>query len=289
MSCSALPAELIESELFGHERGAFTGAVSRRVGRFELADQGSIFLDEVGELPLRLQPKLLRVLQEGEFERVGSGKTIKVDVRVITATNRNLSEAVQRGRFRADLYYRLNVYPIDIPPLRERGEDVGLLAEVFLQEAGRQLGKSFEKIPNEMIKALQGYGWPGNVRELENVISRGVVTSIGAVLQLPDEWNSGVNLDKRNGTPKSDPAALSNSPVVEPEAAATLRELKKAHILGVLHQVNWRIEGPKGAARILGLHPNTLRSRMHKLGIQRPARKTNNESRRSGDDTVVRH
>jgi PAS domain S-box-containing protein len=286
VNCSALPAELIESELFGHEKGAFTGATARQVGRFELADRGTIFLDEIGELPLRLQPKLLRVLQEGEFERVGSGKTIKVDVRVIAATNRNLSEAVQHGRFRADLYFRLNVYPIEIPPLRERGEDIGPLAELFLREAGRRLGKTFEETPVAMIEALQGYGWPGNVRELENVISRAAVTSVGGRPQLPNEWNPGVNQTERIGALKAKAPAHLNSPAVSAEPAATLGELAKTHILEVLQQTNWRIEGPKGAARILGLHPNTLRSRMRKLGIQRSARGRNNEPRQGPTSTI---
>jgi formate hydrogenlyase transcriptional activator len=272
VNCSTLPAELIESELFGHERGAFTGAVSKQVGRFELADGGTIFLDEVGELPLRLQSKLLRVLQEGEFERLGSAKTVKVDVRVVAATNRNLNEAAQRGRFRADLYYRLNVYPIEIPPLRERKGDIGLLAEVFLQESGRRLGKSFEKMPDEMIEALGAYSWPGNVRELENVIGRAAIISTAPTLQLPDSWNREVNLTSNsNRAPKSDDPRLSSSPVVNSEREATLGELEKTYILEVLNQTNWRIEGPKGAALILGLHPNTLRSRMNKLGVRRPA------------------
>jgi len=226
----------------------------------------------VGELPMRLQAKLLRVLQEGEFERLGSGKTIKVDVRVIAATNRNLSEAAQRGRFRSDLYYRLNVYPIEIPPLRERKQDIGLLAEVFLGEASRRLGRGFGRIPRQVIEALQEYGWPGNVRELENVISRAAVTSIGKVIQLPDGWNtadSSINLSIRT---RSDGPAPSSPPRENYEREATLGELEKVHILEVLHRTNWRIEGPKGAALILGLHPNTLRSRMHKLSIQKPAR-----------------
>ena len=280
VNCSALPAELIESELFGHERGAFTGAVSKQVGRFELADGGTIFLDEVGELPLRLQSKLLRVLQEGEFERVGSGKTVKVDVRVIAATNRNLSEASQRGRFRTDLYYRLNVYPIEIPPLRERREDIGLLAEVFLQEAGRRLGKSFGKIPSEVIEALQGYSWPGNVRELENVIGRATVTSTGPTLQLPEGWKVEDSVIDRNTGLSSNGKPTSIPETITAEREATLAELEKAHILEVLHQTNWRIEGPKGAAVILGLHPNTLRSRMSKLALQRPAREKNNDLQR---------
>jgi len=271
VNCSALPAELIESELFGHERGAFTGAVSKQVGRFELADGGTIFLDEVGELPLRLQSKLLRVLQEGEFERLGSGKTIKVDVRVIAATNRNLSEAAQRGRYRSDLYYRLNVYPIQIPPLRERREDIGLLAQIFLEEAGRRLGKRFGKIPNEMIEALRAYSWPGNVRELENVISRAAVISTAPTLQLPEGWETEGNLINRNISPSSNEQAHSKPAAANSEREPTLGEMEKSHILEVLHQTNWRIEGPKGAALILGLHPNTLRSRMRKLGVRRQA------------------
>jgi PAS domain S-box-containing protein len=286
VNCSALPAELIESELFGHERGAFTGAVSKQIGRFELADGGTLFLDEIGEFPLRLQSKLLRVLQEGEFERLGSGKTIKVDVRVIAATNRNLSEAVRHGRFRADLYYRLNVYPIEVPPLRERREDIGLLAEIFLQEAGRRLGKNFGKISGEVIEALQGYSWPGNVRELENVISRAAVTSIGSVFKLPEGWKAEVSLIDRNSGPTADGRASSIPAVTNTDQAATLGEMEKAHIVEVLHRTNWRIEGPKGAAVLLGLHPNTLRSRMRKLGIQRPV--TNNP-KRSGGKPVLTH
>ena len=287
VNCSALPAELIESELFGHERGAFTGAVAKQVGRFELADGGTIFLDEVGELPLGLQSKLLTVLQEGEFERLGSGKTIKVDVRVIAATNRNLIEAVQQGRFRSDLYYRLNVYPIEIPPLRERREDIGLLAKAFLQEAGRRLGKSFGKIPGEVIEALQGYSWPGNVRELENVIGRAAVTSTGLTLQLPDGWKAEGGLINRNTNPNSNVQVRSNPPVTNSDREATLWELERAHIIEVLLQTNWRIEGPKGAALILGLHPNTLRSRMRKLGIQRSARETNDAPQQGSDSSTV--
>ena len=198
VNCSALPGELIESELFGHEKGAFTGATGRQVGRFELADGGTIFLDEVGDLPLKLQAKLLRVLQEGEFERLGSGKTIKVDVRVIAATNRNLVEGMQRGNFRPDLYYRLNVYPIRLPPLRERREDIGLLAGVFLREASRRLGRLFEPISEEVLEALKCYEWPGNVRELQNVIERAAVVSIGHRLQLPEGWAIPLGLENRD-------------------------------------------------------------------------------------------
>jgi PAS domain S-box-containing protein len=279
VNCAALPAELIESELFGHERGAFTGAVSKQVGRFELADGATIFLDEIGDFPLRLQSKLLRVLQEGEFERLGSGKTIKVDVRVIAATNRNLGEAVQRGRFRADLYYRLNVYPIETPALRERREDIGLLAEIFLQESGRRLGKSFGRISGGVIEALQGYSWPGNVRELENVIGRAAVTSTTEVFQLPGGWQADVNLNHRNSGPTSDGQTSSIAATTNTVREGTLGEMERAHILELLHRTNWRIEGPKGAAVILGLHPNTLRSRMRKLSIQRPAEIKNDPKR----------
>jgi formate hydrogenlyase transcriptional activator len=237
---------------------------------------------------LRLQSKLLRVLQEGEFERLGSGKTIKVDVRVIAATNRNLSEAAQRGRFRADLYYRLNVYPIEVPPLRERREDIGLLAEIFLQEAARRLGKSFSKISGEVIEALQGYSWPGNVRELENVISRAAVISTTKVFQLPEGWKADVNLIHRNSRPTSDGQTSSIAAVTNTDREGTLGEMEKAHILEVLHRTTWRIEGPKGAAVILGLHPNTLRSRMRKLGIQRPG-EINNDPKRSASKTGLTH
>jgi PAS domain S-box-containing protein len=276
VNCSTLPAELIESELFGHERGAFTGAVSKQVGRFELADGGTLFLDEVGELPLGLQAKLLRVLQEGEFERLGSGKTMKVDVRVIAATNRNLSEAAQLGRFRMDLYYRLNVYPIEVVPLRERREDIGRLAEVFLQESAQRLGKRFGKLTQDKIEVLCEYSWPGNVRELENVIARAAIFSNPPTLQLPDGWNREILSFHASAVLTSNDSVHSNSEATihqqEPLAA-----LEKAHIIEVLQQTHWRIEGPKGAALILGLHPNTLRSRMHKLGIQRPGRSTNRD------------
>jgi PAS domain S-box-containing protein len=276
VNCSALPSELIESELFGHERGAFTGAVSRQVGRFEFADRGTIFLDEVGELPLNLQAKLLRVLQDGEFERLGSGKTIKVDVRVIAATNRNLREAVERGRFRADLYYRLNVYPVTVPPLRERREDIQLLAQAFLDEAAPRLGKRFKPIPADIVKALVEYDWPGNVRELENLIARTAVVS-HETLQLPGGWNEeGGALASLNGKDTFEGASGSQKlEATTDQENATLGEREKAYVLKILDQTNWRIEGPKGAALVLGLHPNTLRSRMERMGIKKPRKPRN--------------
>ncbi len=267
VNCSALPGELIESELFGHEKGAFTGATGRQVGRFELAVGGTIFLDEVGDLPLKLQAKLLRVLQDGEFERLGSGKTIKVNVRVIAATNRDLLEAMQRGRFRPDLYYRLAVYPIKLPALRERREDIGLLAEVFLREAGRRLGRLFDPISEDVLETLRRYEWPGNVRELQNVIERAAVISTGRILQLPEGWASSLRAVEKEVEPR---------PVVQVSSQeTTLEELERRHILQVLSQTRWRVEGPKGAATILGLNPSTLRSRMQKLGIKRADRGMN--------------
>jgi PAS domain S-box-containing protein len=263
VNCSALPANLMESELFGHEKGAFTGAVGKRIGRFELADGGTIFLDEIGDLALSLQAKLLRVLQEGEFERVGSSKTIHVNVRVIAATNRDLSEALRQETFRSDLYYRLAVYPIQMPPLRERKEDIKLMAEVFLQDSNRRLGKSFEGIPRRMLEALERYDWPGNVRELQNVIERAAVTSTGRSLQLPEPWHAHTPVKGLIQSGAADSAADG--------AGTTLEDRERTHIIQILNQTHWRIEGPQGAAVVLGLRPSTLRSRMQKLGIKREA------------------
>jgi len=264
VNCSTLPSDLIESELFGHEKGAFTGAIARQIGRFELADGGTIFLDEVGDLPLRLQPRLLRVLQEGEFERLGSGQTIKVNVRVIAATNRNLAEAMQRGRFRHDLYYRLNVYPITLSPLRERREDIRLLAEAFLQEASRRLGRLYDPISEHVLELLTRHDWPGNIRELKNVIDRAAVVSTGSWLELPERWAVSIR-------PFSSTAELSRRLKPAPHGG-TLEELQRSHILQVMRQTGWCVEGPKGAARILGLNPSTLRSRLLKLGIRKEIR-----------------
>jgi formate hydrogenlyase transcriptional activator len=272
VNCSTLPSDLIESELFGHEKGAFTGAIARQIGRFELADGGTIFLDEVGDLPLRLQPRLLRVLQEGEFERLGSGKTIKVDVRVIAATNRNLAEAMQRERFRHDLYYRLNVYPITLPPLRERREDIGLLAEAFLQEASRRLGRVFDPIPEEVLEALKRHEWPGNVRELQNVIERAAVTSTGSRLQLPEQSGPTERRKASATVTASVPRMAEAYPDRRPLEEASPDNVERNYILRILEQTRWRVEGPKGAAAVLGLNPSTLRSRMLKLGIRRPNR-----------------
>jgi transcriptional regulator with GAF, ATPase, and Fis domain len=248
VNCATLPSNLIESELFGHEKGAFTGAQMKQIGRFELADGGTIFLDEIGELPLDLQVKLLRVLQDGEFERLGSSRTIKSDVRVIAATNRNLKEAVRKGRFREDLWYRLNVFPITVPPLRQRREDIPLLVKSFVQRFSMKMGKVITTIAPQETEALQNYSWPGNVRELENVIERAVIVSQGPALSVE--------------VPKTSESITGGKRALE--------EVDREHIVRVLEESGWRIEGKSGAAQILGLNPGTLRSRMKKLGIKRP-------------------
>lgn len=261
VNCAALPAPLIESELFGHEKGAFTGADTQRRGRFLLANGGTILLDEVGELPLELQAKLLRVLEEGEFELVGSSRTMKVDVRVLAATNRNLPEAVARGTFRSDLYYRLSIFPIVMPPLRERREDIRLLVTHLVKQLSKKLGKQIDSIPQSVINVLGNYDWPGNVRELRNVIERAVVVTQGSKLQVVDTFES--------LRAKPDSGALSDSPREE-EMGETLEQSEHRLILNTLKKVHWRVEGPGGAAELLDVHASTLRSRMKKLGISRP-------------------
>ncbi|WP_328753854.1 sigma-54 interaction domain-containing protein [Geomesophilobacter sediminis] len=252
VNCTALPGNLIESELFGREKGAFTGANAQQIGRFELAHRGTIFLDEIGEMPLELQCKLLRVIQDGEFERLGSPRTVKVDVRIIAASNKNLEEEVRNHRFREDLFYRLNVFPITIPPLRQRTEDIPRLVEHFIAKFNKKNGKKIQSVSRETLKALQQYQWPGNVRELESVVERAVITTQGPSLQIVDRFD----LDR---------PAMSTT---EPQTKA-LAELEYDHILGVLLKTGWRIEGKNGAAGLLGLNPSTLRARMRKCGIQR--------------------
>jgi len=250
VNCATLPANLIESELFGHEKGAFTGALERKIGRFELADGGSIFLDEIGELPVELQAKLLRVLQEGEFERLGNPRTMKVNVRVIAATNRNLEQAIEKKEFREDLYYRLNVFPVLCPPLRDRKEDIPLLAKHFCQKHEAKIGKKITNIPAKVMAALESYDWPGNIRELENIIERALILSRNGTLEY-GEW---LPAEKRVGSK----AALHK-----------LEEVEKNHILEVLKKTGWKVSGEKGAAKVLGLNPTTLEARMKKLGIKR--------------------
>jgi transcriptional regulator with GAF, ATPase, and Fis domain len=248
VNCASLPATLIESELFGREAGAYTGAASAQVGRFSAADNSTLFLDEVGELPVELQAKILRVLQDGRFERLGSSKTIKVDVRVIAATNRDLAKAVEQGRFRADLYYRLNVFPIRMPPLRERREDIPPLVWSFVETLGRRMGKSIKRIPRKTMQELMRYSWLGNVRELSNVIERAMILSNSDTLnvELPADGGAG--------------------------AYSTLNEMQREHILHILSDAGWRIRGHGGAAESLGIKPTTLEARMAKLGIRRPTR-----------------
>jgi formate hydrogenlyase transcriptional activator len=262
VNCGAVPAALLESELFGHVKGAFTGALERRVGRFELADGGTIFLDEVGELPLETQVKLLRVLQEREFEPVGSSRTMRVDVRIIAATNRDLQEDVRSGRFRADLFFRLNVVPLHVPPLRDRAADIPMLVMYFLSRYAKKFGRSLEGVAGDTMDRLTAYHWPGNIRELQNVIERAVVMAQGRLLSLePDVLPA----------PPATPTAAPERLPVRNEATASLKEAERRHIEAVLAQTRGVIEGPEGAARILNLHPNTLRSRMKKLGAKRPS------------------
>ncbi len=247
VNCGSLPSTLIESELFGRERGAFTGAISRQVGRFEVADGSTIFLDEIGELPLEVQSKLLRVLEDGEFERLGSTRTIKADVRIIAATNRDLPGAVRDGRFREDLYYRLNVFLVPVPPLRDRREDIPKLVWHFVREFEKRMGKTIEKIPEKSMKALQRHDWPGNVRELRNVVERAMILAQDHTLRLELEEGKGPVRDE----------------------VRTLEEIEKRHIIDVMEETGWRVRGKDGAAEILGLKPTTLESRMQKLGMKR--------------------
>lgn len=251
VNCATLPANLIESELFGHEKGSFTGSHAKHLGRFEIADGATLFLDEIGELPLELQAKLLRVLQEGEFERVGSSHTIKVDVRIIAATNRNLEEEVQNGRFREDLWYRVNVFPITVPPLRDRTEDIPLLVDFYVKKITKRLGKSIEIIPEVIMITLQNYNWPGNVRELENVLERAVINSTGPKLHLADELETSV---KDVSTPNK----------------KTMETVERDYIFQVLEQTNWKVSGKDSASEILGIDRSTLRARMNKLNIKKP-------------------
>ncbi|HWC01564.1 MAG TPA: sigma 54-interacting transcriptional regulator [Methylomirabilota bacterium] len=260
VNCAAISAGLVESELFGHVKGAFTGALERRHGRFELADGGTLLLDEVGELPLETQVKLLRILQEQEFEPVGSSRTVRVNVRVLAATNRDLEEAVKASRFRADLYYRLAVLPVEVPPLRERHEDIAQLAMFFLARFAKRFGKAVEAISRASLDRLLAYPWPGNVRELQNVIERAVVLADGPVLEL------GRGLLPASAGRDDPPTPAAGAP----DPTESLDGVERRHILVTLERVRWVIEGPQGAARILGLHPNTLRSRMERLGIRRP-------------------
>jgi len=249
MNCAALPVNLIESELFGHERGAFTGANIRRIGRFELANGTTLFLDEIGELPLELQPKLLQVIESGRFERLGSSQTQSVDVRIIAATNRNLKKEVQEGRFREDLWYRLNIFPITMPPLRDRVDDIPLLVQYFVRKISKRLGKIIEIIPVSVMTSLQNYSWPGNIRELENVLERAVINSSGPKLNIFDELKH-VSLHEQN-------------------KLQTLAAVERDHIIRALEQTQWKVSGKNSAAEILGIERSTLRARMRKLNIRK--------------------
>ncbi len=283
VNCGAISAGLVESELFGHTKGAFTGALQNRVGRFQLADGGTLFLDEVGELPLDIQVKLLRALQEQEFEPVGSNETIRVNVRVIAATNRNLQQAIANGRFRADLYYRLNVIPLEVPALRQRGTDISQLALYFLQRSAKKAGKNVRGIATATLDRMMRYDWPGNVRELENLIERGVVLSSGQMLELDAQV---IGVAQSRGAPSHSPSAAvaptplppTSAPVTEAGSGnggpqlVSLQEVERRHMLAALERTGWVLEGAQGAAQLLNLTPSTLRSRMKRLGVRRPDR-----------------
>jgi formate hydrogenlyase transcriptional activator len=257
LNCAAIPTGLLESEMFGHERGAFTGAIAQRIGRFELASHGTVFLDEIGEIPLELQPKLLRVLQEREFERLGSSRTLRTDARLIASTNRDLAAMVKEQKFRMDLYYRLEVFPIYVPSLRERQEDIPLLVRHFVQQFARRMNKTIDTIPSESMSALLRYPWPGNIRELQNLIERAVILSAGPILNVPL-------------------AGLHTQPLSAATAKQeTLEEVERRAILEALNAADWVVSGPRGAATLLGLKRSTLQFRMDKLGIRKPhARET---------------
>jgi len=260
LNCAAIPTGLLESEMFGHERGAFTGAIAQRIGRFELASHGTVFLDEIGEIPLELQPKLLRVLQEREFERLGSSRTLKSDARLIAATNRDLAEMVADHEFRADLFYRLNVFPILLPPLRDRPEDIPLLVRHFALQFARRMNRAIDTIPSETMNVLVAYHWPGNIRELQNLVERAVILSTGAVLNVP--------LRDLQSQPQT--AAPPNAPVNGKfRKIETLEDVERRHVLETLEATDWVVGGPKGAAVRLGLKRSTLQVRMEKLGIRR--------------------
>jgi transcriptional regulator with GAF, ATPase, and Fis domain len=275
LNCAAIPFDLLESELFGHERGAFTGAVTQKVGRFEMADTGTLFLDEIGDLPLGLQPKLLRVLQEQEFERLGSGRTHRINIRLVAATHRDLAHMVARNEFRSDLYYRLNVFPVLVPPLRERRDDIRRLVLHFVEVFSKRMGKWIEQIPETTMTAFSTYHWPGNVRELQNLVERAVIRSDNGVLPNPlptsptsrgSDLKPGVDLlpvEKANRRTES-------GTMPEPGSMDSLENIQRQHILRVLERTGWVISGPNGAGAILNVHPNTLRSLMDRLGIRHP-------------------
>ena len=273
LNCAAIPFDLLESELFGHEQGAFTGAVAQRVGRFEMADTGTLFLDEIGDLPLPLQPKLLRVLQEQEFERLGSGRTHRINIRLVAATHRDLTQMVARNEFRSDLYYRLNVFPIMVPPLRERPEDIRELVLHFIEVFSRRMGKRIEQIPESTLDAFTAYDWPGNIRELQNLVERAVIRSDDGVFPNPLSIRAGckrtvlkigTDLESTQESGERTEHGLG----LKPESTDSLDSVQREHILRVLKRTGWVISGPNGAGAVLDVHPNTLRSLMDRLGIQ---------------------